>query len=305
MKIILGTLTIVIAVGVGGAHVGQAAAAAPATSGSRLVVVAAENFWGSIVKQLAGNRAAVSSIITNPDTDPHDYEAKASDGRAIASAEYVVENGIGYDPWARKLLDANPDSSRKVLDVGDLLGVEEGGNPHQWYSPDSVQKFISRVTSDLQRLDPENRSYYAAQQARFVTNGLAHYHALIDDVKQKYGGTPVGASESIFTPMAEALGLRVLTPETFLDAIAEGSDPTARDKATVDSQVEHRRIKVFVYNSQNATPDVKTLVKAAKAERIPVTTVTETLVPASATFQAWQTKELRALEAALAKSTAT
>jgi zinc/manganese transport system substrate-binding protein len=284
-----------------GSSLGEAGVAVAAST--KLKIVAAENFWGSIVKQLAGSKASVSSIITNPDTDPHGYEAKPSDGRAIASATYVIENGIGYDPWAQKLLDANPDKSRKVLNVGDLVGVREGGNPHQWYSLDSVQRFIEQVTTDLKSLDPTNSAYYEAQKTTFEMKGLAQYKSLITDIKQKYAGTRVGASESIFTPLAETLGLKLLTPETFLDAIAEGTDPTAQDKATVDSEVKNKQIKVFVFNSQNSTPDVKAIVKAAKAQGIPISTVTETLAPANATFQAWQAKQLKALRAALAKAT--
>ena len=275
---------------------------AAANGRTRLEVVAAENFWGSIVKQLAGSRASVSSVITNPNTDPHDYEPKPSDGRAIASARYVIENGIGYDTWVQKLLDASPDSSRRVLNVGDLLGVKAGGNPHQWYSPASVDRFVERVASDLETLDAKNAAYYEAQKAKFEATRLAEYHALIAAINQKYAGTPVGASESIFSPLAAALGLHLVTPESFLDAVAEGTDPTGADKATVDRQIQNKEIKVFVFNSQNATPDVQTLVKAAKAHGIPVTTVTETLAPASASFQTWQVKQLRELDAALAKA---
>ena len=275
---------------------------AAANGRTRLEVVAAENFWGSIVKQLAGSRGSVSSVITNPNTDPHDYEPKPSDGRAIASARYVIENGIGYDTWVQKLLDASPDSSRRVLNVGDLLGVKAGGNPHQWYSPASVDRFVERVASDLETLDAKNAAYYEAQKAKFEATRLAEYHALIAAINQKYAGTPVGASESIFSPLAAALGLHLVTPESFLDAVAEGTDPTGADKATVDRQIQNKEIKVFVFNSQNATPDVQTLVKAAKAHGIPVTTVTETLAPASASFQTWQVKQLRKLDAALAKA---
>jgi zinc/manganese transport system substrate-binding protein len=289
----------------GPSSTGIAAARAPSAAGSQLKVVAAENFWGSIVKQLAGKRATVSSIITNPDTDPHSYEAKPSDGKAVASAKYVIVNGIGYDAWATKLVDANPDNSRKVLNVGELVGVQEGGNPHQWYSPDAVGQFIDRVTADLSSLDPKNASYYDQQNSKFKTVGLQKYNALLGEIKQKYAGTPIGASESIVTPLAEALGLTMATPEKYLDAISEGTDPTAQDKTTVDQQIKNKDIKVFVYNSQNSTPDVKTLVKAAKAQKIPVSTVTETLLPASTTFQAWQSKQLQGLERALAQGTGT
>jgi zinc/manganese transport system substrate-binding protein len=279
--------------GVGGA---RPVGAAPA----QLRVVAAEDFWGSIVEQLAGPEATVSSIITNPATDPHDYEPKPSDARAIASARYVIANGIGYDSWVQKLLDANPDSHRKVLDVGRLLGVEEGGNPHQWYSRASVQRFVDRVTRDLTSLDHTHAAYYARRKAKFETKALAGYSSLISEIEQRYRGTPVGASESIFTPMARSLGLKLLTPGSFLQAISEGAEPTAHDKATVDDQIRTKAIAVFVYNSQNATPDVKAIVRAAEAKGIPVTTITETLVPEGATFQAWQVRQLRALQRALA-----
>jgi zinc/manganese transport system substrate-binding protein len=297
-------LTVLVAwtLGVAGAVVADASV--NTQSSGKLEVVAAENFWGSIVKQLAGNKATVSSIITNPDTDPHDYEAKPSDVRKIASAKYVIENGVGYDGWAQKALDANPQSGRKVLNVGSLVSVPEGGNPHQWYSPDTVQMFIDQVTADLKSLDSENGAYFDAQRDKYVSTGLKQYTDLIAAIKQQYSGTPVGASESIFSPLADALGLNLLTPESFLAAISEGTDPTGRDKATVDDQIKTKQIKVFVFNSQNSTPDVKALVKAAKAEKIPVATVTETLAPASATFQAWQSKQLRALQTALAKGAA-
>ena len=268
-----------------------------------ITVVAAENFWGSIVRQLGGSHANVTSIITNPATDPHSYEAKPSDSRAIAGAKYVIVNGIGYDPWAQQALDANPTPGRRVLVVGDLLGLHDGDNPHQWYSPEGVQTFIDRVTGDLQRLDPRDARAFDAQRTQFETAGLAQYHTLIASIRQQYAATPVGASESIFSPLATSLGLKVLTPPSFLKAIAEGTDPSAADKETIDQQVKAKQIKVLVVNSQNSTPDVQTIAKEATAEAIPVTTVTETLTPARATFQAWQVKELLALQAALAQAT--
>ncbi len=273
------------------------------TVGGRLQVVAAENFWGSITSQLAGDRADVTSIITNPATDPHDYEATPQDAREVASAGLVIVNGIGYDTWAQKLLDADPSPGRRVLDVGVLVGVKVGGNPHQWYSPDSVERFVARVSSELARLDPSNGSYFAARRKTFETTGLADYHALVAQIRQRYAGAPVGASESIVSPLVAALGLTMKTPESFLDAIAEGNEPTARDTALANQQITDLAIKVFVYNSQNATPDVQRLVDAARSRHIPVVTVTETLTPAGATFQAWQVNALRRLRDALALAT--
>jgi zinc/manganese transport system substrate-binding protein len=272
-------------------------------STGRLRIVAVESSWGSIVRQLAGRHATVESIITNPDTDPHDYEARPSDARRLAAADYVVVNGAGYDAWARKLLDANGTSERRVLDVGKLAGVAAGGNPHLWYSPAVVERFVDRVTADLRRIDQTDAAYFTARKADFETRALGRYHGLIASIRKDFGGTPVGASESVFSPMAAALGLKLLTPPSFLDAVAEGTDPTAADKSAVDAQIEQRRIKVFVYNTQNSTPDVENLVRSARAKNIPVTPVTETLTPAGATFQAWQSRQLAALQRALVKGT--
>ena len=272
-------------------------------SSSALHVVAAENFWGSIAAQLGGGKVTVTSIITNPNTDPHSYEPTAADARTFATGKMVILDGIGYDPWAAQLLAANPVSGRVVLDVGDLVHVAVGGNPHQWYSPASVHAVIDQITTDYQRLDPADSAYFAAQRSAYLRHGLARYDQVIAAIKARYAGTPVGASESIFAELAPALGLRLLTPSSFLRAISEGAEPTAADKQTIDHQIAAHEIKVYVYNSQNATPDVQAQVQAARAAGIPVTTITETLVPASATFQAWQVTELEALQAALAKAT--
>jgi zinc/manganese transport system substrate-binding protein len=274
-----------------------------ASSSGKVVVAAAEDFWGSIAKELGGLRVEVTSLIANPATDPHDYEPTPGDGRVIASARLVITNGLGYDPWTDKLLSANPTSGRRVLKVGDLVGLNKGDNPHQWYSPEAVEKVIAAITSGYKKIDSTGASYFDQRRTSFETGALGPYKSTVADIKAKYSGTPVGASESIFTPMAEALTLRLLTPQTFLDAISEGTDPSAADKATVDRQIATRAIKVFVFNSQNATPDVRRLVDAARANGTQVTTVTETLTPQGSTFEDWQTTQLRALEAALAAAT--
>jgi zinc/manganese transport system substrate-binding protein len=266
-------------------------------------VVAAENVWGSIASQLGGTKVTVTSIIDNPNADPHDYEPTADDARLFASASFVIENGAGYDPWAQRLLDADPMTGRAVLDVGTLVGEPTGGNPHLWYSPSDVQKVIDAITAEYEKLDPKDASYFARRRSSFETQGLARYHALISQIRTTYAGTPVGASESIFAPMASALGLRLLTPPGFLTAISEGTEPTAADKATIDHQIASHEIKVYVYNSQNATPDVQRQIDGARAAGIPITTITETLVPAGSTFQAWQVAQLEALAAALRRAT--
>jgi zinc/manganese transport system substrate-binding protein len=282
-----------------------AGVAGTASGGSSTVinVVAAENFWGSLAEQLGGPHVTVTSIINNPDADPHDYEATAADGRAMAGARVAVVNGIGYDPWAGKLLDANPNPARTTITVGDVVGVKEGGNPHQWYSPPNVRKVIDAITAAYKKIDAADAGFFDTRHDTVIGTNLRTYFGLVDEIRSKYAGTPVGASESIFAPLAEATGLKLLTPESFLDAISEGGDPTAADKATIDKQLKEKLIKVYVYNSQNATPDVQAQVDAAKKAGIPVATVTETLTPAGASFQDWQVAQLTALKQALAEAT--
>jgi zinc/manganese transport system substrate-binding protein len=266
-------------------------------------VVAAENFWGSIASQLGGSKVAVQSIIVNPNTDPHSYEPTASDGIALAKSQMAIVNGIGYDTWASKLLAANPSSSRAVLDVGDLLGLRQGDNPHQWYSPSSVQRVIDQIVADYRRLDPKDAAYFERQRTIFETRDLAAYRHMISSIRARYAAVPVGYSESIFQPMGEALGLDLLTPYSFAKAIAEGTDVSAADKETVDAQAQDHRIKVWVYNSQNATPDVQRVNQLAQAAHIPITTITETLSPASDSFEQWQVAELKSLAQALHQAT--
>lgn len=271
--------------------------------GGKIRVVAAENFWGSIATQLGGDHVRETSIIANPDTDPHDYEPTAADARTVASAQVVIANGIGYDTWASKLLAADPVPGRRQLTIGDLLGRRPGDNPHRWYSPADVHTVIEQITATYQQIDPADAAYFAAQKATFENKTLAPYDHLIAAIKGKYAGTPVGASESIVSPLADALGLRMLTPSSFLKAISEGTDVSAADKAAIDRQINAKQIKIYIYNSQNATPDVAAQVKAAKAAGIPVTTVTETLSPANATFQQWQVEQLQGIQRALAQAT--
>ena len=270
-----------------------------AASDGKLNVVAAEDFWGSIAEQVGGDRVAVTDIITNPAADPHDYEPTAEDGRALAGAQVSIVNGIGYDEWASKLLAANEDDSRVEVSVGDVLGLKSGDNPHQWYSPESVEAVTAAIVKAYEEADPGHDSYYEAQAKKFDTQALADYHRMIAKIKGEFGGTKVGASKTIFEPLAPALGLDLITPVGFMDGIAEGTEPSPSEKATADHQLVDRAIGLWVYNSQNATPDVKRLNEAAEANGIPIATVTETLTPEGASFQQWMVKELEGIDKAL------
>lgn len=271
--------------------------------GGRIRVVAAESFWGSIARQIGGTRAAVASIIVNPALDPHSFEPTANDARTLATARLAIVNGVGYDPWAPRLLAANPVPGRITLDVGNLLGLREGDNPHRWYDPTDVTAVAARIAADLERLDPAHRTYFASRLRTFLGTGLATYHRLIAAIRSRYASVPVGASESIFAPLAAALGLALITPPGFMNAVGEGTEVTAQGALTVEHQVSSRQVRVWVYNSQNVTPEIQRLNGLARAVGIPIVTVTETLSPASDSFQRWQDSQLTALAAALHRAT--
>jgi len=268
-------------------------------SGTGIPVVASINAWGSILRQLGGTHVRATSIITNPNTDPHSYEPTPADARALATSRLMILNGVGYDSWADKLLGASPDPDRVVINVGKLVGVGAGGNPHRWYSPADVGKVADTITGSLKGLDPANAAYFDEQRQVFENQGLARYRALISDIRATYAGAAVGASENLFAPLADALGLNLATPASFLKAVSEGTDPSPADKATIDAQIATGAIRVYVYNSQNSTPDVAVQVKAAKARGIPVAAMTETLSPPGASFQEWQSAQLQVLQDAL------
>lgn len=261
-------------------------------------VVAAENFWGSITAQVGGSRADVISLVTNPNADPHSYEPTAADARAVAGAQVVIENGAGYDPWMNRLLAADG-SHAEVLNVGDLVGVAPGGNPHLWYNPDYVTQFVEAVSTAIGRADPSVRAVVARQAATYQQVGLEAYHGQIAAIRTRFSGTAVGASESIVVYLCRALGLDLITPPTFLRAISEGGDVTAADIGTIEAQIRSRSLAAYLWNTQNSTPDVQAQVVLARSHGIPVVPFTETLQPAGTSFQAWQTAQLRALATAL------
>lgn len=273
-----------------------------AAPGGELQVVAGEDVWGSIAAQLGGPLVRVGSIVSGPAADPHDYEPTAADARAVADARLVIANGAGYDPWLSDLVAADPLRGRIDLTVAGLAGVAAGGNPHLWYSPPDVERAVAAIARAYERLDPSRRALFARRRARFERVALRPYRHAVAAIRARYAGVAVGASESLVAPLARALGLRLLTPPSFLRAVSEGGEPSAGDLATISRQIERHAIAVWIVNVQNVTPDVRRLTADAVRQGVPVVTVTETLSPAAATFESWQTAQLRTLAAALAEA---
>ena len=272
------------------------------TPTTTLQVVAGENFWGSLVSQLGGSHVSVTSVVNNPNTDPHSYESNAADARAIADANYVIVNGAGYDNWATGLIVANNNPHQKVLNVADLLGKKAGDNPHFWYGPGYVNQTVHQMYLDLVGLDSADATYYRQQYASLNTS-LGEYNHRIVEISQKFANTPVASTESIFEYLATACSLKLISPPEFMKAVAEGNDPTPADYATFQSQLINGTMPgnatVLVYNEQTVTQLTLSLKAEAAKNGIPIVGVTETIQPPDISFQTWMNAELIQIQNAL------
>jgi zinc/manganese transport system substrate-binding protein len=280
----------------------------PVASDEVINVVAAENFWGSLVSQIGGTHVNVTSIITDPNTDPHEYESNDSTAIAIAHAQYVILNNVGYDTWATGLVAADGQTNQTILNLGDSLGVKVGGgivtgNPHLWYNPTYVLQAVAWMYHNLTTIAPSLAPYFTAQYNN-LTASLVSLYAEVSTIKQLFAGTEVASTESIFVYLANATGLDLVSPPEFMEAVAEGSDPPDQSVITFQCQLESGFVKVLVFNAQTVTPVTTTMKDVAQAHNVSVMSVTETVVPnevngVPVTFQAWMGGELNSLYVAL------
>jgi len=261
-------------------------------------IVAAENFWGSLVSQIGGTHVQVLSIVSDPNADPHEYESNTANARAFATADYIVVNGAGYDEWADKLISAGIKPNAKVLDVANLIGQQNGDNPHFWYSPDYVNQTTKQMELDLISIDPSNAKDYEQNYANLQVS-LSQYQNRIGEIRQQFGGTKVAATESIFEYLANATGLDLVSPPAFTHAVAEGNDPPANSVVQFETQLQSDNVSVLVYNQQTITPLTDNMKKLASEQGIPVIGITETIQPPDVSFQDWMNAELISLQNAL------
>lgn len=269
----------------------------PAGPRAKIPVVASIDSWGSVLSQLGGSRVREVSIVSTPAVDARHYRPTGTEAAAIAGARLLVVNGIGYDSWVSAA--ASTSASRTVVDVGQVLSIGDGGNPNQAYSRAAVHRVVDAITAALQAADPADSDYFAARRTRFEMVALEPLDTLEAAIRQTYAGVMVGASSTAAEPLADSLGLDLVTPRSFLNTIAAGGTPSAGDLATIDEQIRDRRIRVYLDDVQHSTPAVAAQVRVAEKADVPVVTITETLSPKDATFQAWQLQQLTALRTAL------
>ena len=263
-------------------------------------VVAAENFYGDMASQIGGANVAVTSILSNPDQDPHLFEASVDTAKALTDAKIVIVNGVDYDPWMEKLLKAHRASSRKEIVVGALLGRKAGDNPHLWYDPASMKAAAKALVFDLVAVDPTHKADYEAGETKFLES-LKPLDDRIATMRRSYAGQPITASEPVFGYQAALLGLRVHN-EKFAIAVMNNAEPTASEVAGFENDLKGHKVKVMLYNAQASEPAVQRLVQMAKDNNIPVVGVSET-EPPDTTYQAWMLGQLETLDKALGSPT--
>ena len=266
-------------------------------------VVAAENFWGSLVAQLGGSHVSVTSIVTDPNTDPHEYQANDSDAIAIQQAQYVIVNNVGYDDWATQLIAADGDTNQTVLNVGDMLGVSVTGgivtgNPHLWYNPAYVNQTVAWMYHNLTAIAPSLSGYFT-EQYHNLTASLASLYSRVTQIRDLFAGTEVASTESIFVYLANATDLDLVSPPAFMEAVAEGNDPPDSSVVEFEDQLESGNVKVLVYNLQTVTPITTEMKSIAAQYNVTTMFVTETIQPPNVPFQTWMMGELDSLQNAL------
>jgi|SRR5579864_1276198 len=265
-----------------------------------LAVVAAENVYGDIAQQIGGVHVHVTSILSDPNADPHLFEPGSSNGLAVATARVVIQNGVGYDSFMTKLENASPSAKRSVLTIADVLGVHgRDANPHLWYDVPALGRIGAAIAQQLERADPAHAAAYRDGLSRFAAS-LGPLRREVARIRASFPGATVAYTEPVPGYLLDAAGLVNLAPDAFTRAIEEGTEPTPQAVAAMNALIAQRRIKVLLYNSQAVSPITSHVRDAAAHAGIPVVGVTETLPP-KLTFQQWQLGQARELAAALAR----
>ena len=263
----------------------------------KIEVVAAENFYGNVAQQIGGDRVSVVSILNNRDQDPHLFEVSPAVIRQVAAAQVVLYNGAGYDPWVEQMLSATSKPGRVAIVAADLMHRKGGDNPHLWYDPATMPSVARALATALAAADPAHKDDYARRLATFIAS-LGPLNAKVAAIRDKYAGTTVTATEPVFGNMAEALKL-TMANERFQLAIMNDTEPSARDVAAFERDLNDRKVRVLFYNKQAPTKLVEHLIELARASKIPVVGITET-APAGSSYQDWMLMQLDETERALA-----
>jgi zinc/manganese transport system substrate-binding protein len=273
--------------------------AAAAASPAAINAIGVENEYADVISQIGGKYVQVQAIETDPNTDPHTFEASPKVAKQIAAAELIVENGVGYDDWADKIMAAAQRPNRKVINAQKLLGLpDDTANPHLWYDPKTMPVVAKAIADDLSALQPAQARYFHANAEKFIAS-LKPWNAAIANFKAKYGKTPIAVTEPVADYMLEAMGFNILTPFSLQKAIMDGNDPAPQDVTLQNNLFAGNKVKLFAYNQQVTDALTKSFLDASKKAGIPVVGVYETMPIPGYTYQSWMLAEVVALKKAV------
>ena len=279
--------------------------AAAAASAAKITAIGAENEYADVISQVGGKYVQATSIMSNPNTDPHTFEASPAVAREITAAKLIVQNGVGYDDWATTIENADPSDGRQVINVQQLLGLPDSTpNPHLWYKPATMPAVASAIATDLAQIDPAHASYYKANAASF-TASLSAWNSAIASFKSAHPGTPVATTEPVADYMLQAAGADNLTPWAFQADIMNGTDPSPQNTALQNSLFTQHKVKVFLYTQQVTDSLTESFIKLANENGIPVVGVYETMPTPGYTYQTWMLAEVNALSKAVTSKVST
>jgi zinc/manganese transport system substrate-binding protein len=297
-------ILVALAAALAAAGCGAAAAGSPAGHGP-IMAVGAENEYANVISQIGGRYVTVSAVESNPNTDPHSFEASPSIAHSVSSARLIVQNGVGYDTYMNRIEAASPSSSRKVIDVQRLLGLPDSTpNPHLWYLPRTMPAVAQALVRDLSAIDPSHAAYFAANARRFDAS-LKPWYAALKAFATKYPHTPVAVTEPVGDYMLEAAGTTILTPFTFQADIMNGVDPSPQDVTLQNGLFSGHKVKAFLYNQQVTDSVTQSLLAKAHQDGIPVVGVYETMPVPGYNYQSWMLAEVQALQKAVASGVST
>ena len=275
------------------------------TGSGGIAAVGAENEYANVISQIGGRYVTVTAIESNPNSDPHSFEASPSVAQAVSSARLVVQNGLGYDSYMNRIEAASPSAARKVIDVQTLLGVPDSTpNPHLWYAPRTMPAVAGAIAADLGKLAPQHGAYFAANARRFE-DSLASWDAALRQFAARHPHTPVATTEPVGDYMLQAAGTDNLTPFGLQADIMNGVDPALQDVTLEKALFSDHRVKALLYNQQVTDSLTQSFLSVARQNRIPVVGVYETMPTPGYNYQSWMLAEVRALNRAITTGAST
>jgi zinc/manganese transport system substrate-binding protein len=288
----------------GGAATGGASGAPGQATGTGVIpAVGAENQYGNVTAQIGGAYVRVTSLLSNPSTDPHTFEASVKVARQVGQARLIVQNGLGYDSFMNSMEDAAPNADRAVIDVQRLLGLPDSTpNPHLWYNPATMPKVAQAIANELSAIQPQHAAYFKENALKFIRS-LAAWRAALKQLTNVDKNVTVASTEPVADYMLSAAGARNLTPWSFQAAVMNGTDPSPQDVAAGKALLSQRKVGALLYNEQVTDPLTESLITLANAHHIPVVGVYETMPEPGYDYQSWMLAETSALHRAIANHT--